>query len=411
MKLLVIDTSYNYEAIKKKNLYEAIYSRDLKGYFKKVWSVHPFASITTSRDQVSDFGKIEKFKINENHYFIEGKIGKFYLLRKFKILNFILSQIEIFIFLRKLIREENIDFIKAHDPHYNSLIAYFLSFLTKTPFLVRVSGNFEKIYNDTRKPIVKRLFIFRSIEKIFEKFIFKKADFVIAPNLDNLNYAFSYGLSKEKGAVVRYGSLIHKEHLTDPILRKDKFFFKKELNFDDNSFYVIYVGRLEKVKRVMNLIKIMQELDNKDIKLLIIGNGSLKKDIQLGIVSKNLSDRVFLLGEKDQNWLARCLPNCSCFFATHTGRALAEASFAGLPSVGYDIDWHSEIIEHGKSGFLVKLDDHKSFADYVIKIINDKELSKKLSTNIRLNAVKLLSPNKIHEIEIECFKKLKNSKR
>ena len=59
----------------------------------------------------------------------------------------------------------------------------------------------------------------------------------------------------------------------------------------------------------------------------------------------------------------------------------------------------------------MKLDDHKSFADYVIKIINDKELSKKLSTNIRLNAVKLLSPNKIHEIEIECFKKLKNSKR
>ena len=45
MKLLVIDTSYNFQAIEKK-LHEAIYSGDLNGYFKKVWSVHPFGNIT-----------------------------------------------------------------------------------------------------------------------------------------------------------------------------------------------------------------------------------------------------------------------------------------------------------------------------------------------------------------------------
>ncbi len=36
MKLLVIDTSYTFKAIKEKNLYEAIYSRDLNGFFAKV---------------------------------------------------------------------------------------------------------------------------------------------------------------------------------------------------------------------------------------------------------------------------------------------------------------------------------------------------------------------------------------
>ena len=69
---------------------------------------------------------------------------------------------------------KKIDYIKAHDPHYNSLIAYLLSRLTKTPFLVRVSGNFDKIYEDTKKPIVpKFFFIFRFIEKFFEKFILR----------------------------------------------------------------------------------------------------------------------------------------------------------------------------------------------------------------------------------------------
>ena len=50
--------------------------------------------------------------------------------------------------------------------------------------------------------------------------------------------------------------------------------------------------------------------------------------------------REFSYRGKNQDWLARCLPNASCFVATHTGRALAEASFAGLPVVGYDIDLH-----------------------------------------------------------------------
>ena len=96
---------------------------------------------------------------------------------------------------------------------------------------------------------MKKFFLFRFIEKFFERLIFKRTDYVIAPNNDNLQYAFSNGLKKEKGSVVRYGSLIHKKHLIEPILRKEKYFFKTELNIEDNNIFLIYVGRLEKVKR------------------------------------------------------------------------------------------------------------------------------------------------------------------
>ena len=407
MKLLVIDTSYTFQAIKEKKLHEAIYSRNLNGYFETVWSVHPFASIIPNSDTKKNFGKLEVFKINNKHFFIEGKIGRYFTIRKLKIINFLFSQIEIFLFLKKLIRDEKIDYIKAHDPHYNSLLAYVLSKTTQKPFLVRVSGNFDKIYKDTQRPILKRFFIFRFIEKFFERFVFKKADFVIAPNNDNLQYAFSNGLKRDKGKVVRYGSLIYKNHLTKPESRKDKSFFRKELNFNENFTYLIYVGRLEKVKRVTDLISIMKNISDPKIKLLIVGHGSQENDLKEAIIYNNLSKIIFLLGEKDQEWLSRCLPNCSCFLATHTGRALAEASFAGLPVVAYDIDWHSEIVKDGISGFLTKTGDHKSFSNSILKILNNKNLSEKFSKNIRESAETLLSPNKITEIEIECFNKLK----
>ena len=167
------------------------------------------------------------------------------------------------------------------------------------------------------------------------------------------------------------------------------------------------MGRLEKVKRVMNLISIIRHINNNQVKLLIVGKGSLKKDIEAQIKLNNLNNRIFLLGEKDQAWLSRCLPNCSCFLATHTGRALAEASFAGLPVVGYDIDWHSEIIQNSFNGFLVKPGDDLAFSKAILEILNNKDLSKKFSKNIREKAEILLSPEKICKIEIECFKKIK----
>ena len=95
------------------------------------------------------------------------------MLKFIPLLNFLFSQIEILFYLRKIIIKEKIDFIKSGDPLYNSLLAYLLSKMTKVPFIIRVSGNFDKIYKDTKSPIMKRMFQFRFIEKIIERFLFK----------------------------------------------------------------------------------------------------------------------------------------------------------------------------------------------------------------------------------------------
>ena len=62
MKLLVIDTLIILRLYKKKKLYQAIYSRDLNGFFSKVWSIHPFGDIVDFSFEKSKFGKIEIHK-------------------------------------------------------------------------------------------------------------------------------------------------------------------------------------------------------------------------------------------------------------------------------------------------------------------------------------------------------------
>ena len=160
----------------------------------------------------------------------------------------------------------------------------------------------------------------------------KKADYVIAPNEDNLGYAISYGLKKGKGSVVRYGSLINKKHLINPDLRKDKMFFKRELFMDNNSSFMIYVGRLEHVKRVLDLIKIIKNIKIDEIKLLIVGKGSLQEVLNKEIINNNLKKKIFLIGEKIRIGFQNVYQIAHVFPATHTGRALGRGFICWLTS-------------------------------------------------------------------------------
>ena len=79
--------------IKERNLYKALHSRKVGGYFKKVISVHPLSGLLeTGRKR---FGKPIISKIDNNHIFISGKIGinKFFDL--IPPINFFLSQIKL----------------------------------------------------------------------------------------------------------------------------------------------------------------------------------------------------------------------------------------------------------------------------------------------------------------------------
>ena len=77
---------------------------------------------------------------------------------------------------------------------------------------------------------------------------------------------------------------------------------------------------------------------------------------------------------------------------------------------GYNIDWHPEIIEDNKNGFLVSPGNSKKLASSVERIIKNSKLSKKFSRNLRIKAEQILSPKLIVDLEIECFKKIyKNS--
>ena len=225
-KLLVLNASLPLEAIRERKLEATVTNTDLDGFFEHVWTVHPFATLVTSNDGISEYGSPEVHALAQRHTFIEGKVGRFPFLKWLEPLNFLISQIDIFFSLVRLIRKERISVVDAWTPLYPGLFAWALSRLCGIPFGIRVVANNDKIYETTGRPLERRLWFSRKIEKIVERFVLNRADLVAAVNNDNLNFALANGAVPEKSTLFRYGNMINKRHFIEPQIL---FFYKIKL--------------------------------------------------------------------------------------------------------------------------------------------------------------------------------------
>jgi glycosyltransferase involved in cell wall biosynthesis len=401
-KLLVLDTAFSYEAVIERNLTESILCRDLDGFFSKVFSVHPFATLVTSDRWGRKYGSPDCYYLSERHTLIEGKFQRFPILSYFRPLNFALAQLDIYLYLLRLIREEGISFIRAGDALYLGVFGYFLSLLSGAKLVVRVGSNNEKIREVTGGCVMPRLFYSPRLERAVERFVLTRADLVVAANGDNLQFAINSGAAVEKSTIFRYGNLLDKRHFIEPSARasaSDEFL---------HSRFILCIARLESVKRVGDVIRVLAELVKRghDVRGLLVGDGSERVQLELLATSLSVMDRVIFCGNRDQEWLSRIIPMAALVVSPHTGRALCEVALGGAPIVAYDIDWQSEIVETGETGELVPFGDVMALVDAAERLLLDREYSRSLGLKARDRALRMMDRDRLDDHERLEYAKL-----
>ena len=404
-KLLFIDSSYNFREITKRNSINIILARDLNSYFDRVISVHPAANLTNNQ-LFLDNSYYKKNIINDNHVFYEfsaGKKNKFFIFEYF---SFIFHQLKMILFLIKIIKKEKVNFIKCGDINYAGLLALILSKITRVKFYARVGSNNNKIREEINRPLQQKFFKKIFIEKYFEGLILKNCSHVFPANNDNANFVNSYIKNTKKITVIRYGPLINDCHYIE---RKNRIVNDSNLlkYKNKNSLTVTCISRLEEVKKVDHVIKVFSNLleINKDIILILVGEGSLKAQYINMVNNLNISDNVYFVGDKNQYWISELLSFTDLVLSPHTGRALCEAALAGCNIAGYDIDWQSEIITNKKNGFLVKYGDIDKLFYYANELLINQKKYENFSVNIREKALKILDKKKNIADEVIIFNK------
>lgn len=178
---------------------------------------------------------------------------------------------------------------------------------------------------------------------------------------------------------------------------------------EEREKIICAVGRLDPQKRFDVLIDAFALIKDKipEYKLIIFGEGDLRNELERKVESLSLNDRIFLPGTNPE---AVRIVNRSSVFVLSSDlegmpNVLIEAMAMGVPCVSTRCEMGpEELIENGVNGILVETGNSKQIAAAILGILNDSQLSQKLSENAR----KLIKTHSIEKISERWLSYLNN---
>lgn len=403
--LLVFQSAYSYSRIKELKLESYLHSKDPGHYFSQVITVNAVASLQDS----NPFSKDKIFtlhKSDQRHIVIEGSHHLRILHNRVPKMGFLLAQVA---FLCRLFVSKNVRSIKcvyADDPEYNGLLGLFFSRFLRVPLVVGVWGNPQRIRENTNRPLMPRLFRSAKQEAIFEKHILLRADAIQVQNRENGSYPLSLGIKPSRISYLPLSVGIAPCHFVDPKERVQSVI--GNLN-ETPVFKIVCISRLEKVKHIDHAIASVKLLKEQSIpfELHLVGDGSERSNLQELVKRKKIVNSVVFHGNRSQEWLAEFLPTMDMAVAPLTGRALLEIGLSGIPVSAYNVDWHSDIIRNGESGFLVEYLNEEDLAKSIIEMYSVGEDKRKdFGLNIRARAISLSDTEILTANQNKFFKDL-----
>ena len=161
------------------------------------------------------------------------------------------------------------------------------------------------------------------------------------------------------------------------------------------------VGNLKRVKNHLFLLQAFYELKKEidGVKLLLIGQGfsddpdNTEPEIRSFIDKHGLNDSVLLLGYRsDVNELLQIM-DVFCLSSLKEGLPISiiEAMAAGVPVIGSDVEGINDVIEHGKTGILVPLNDIQKLKTGLLTLLNDERLRQNLISEAKIKVVEKYS--------------------
>ena len=330
----------------------------------------------------------QKFSQNINIYKLNiGKKGNIHYQSNKDI---IIYTIKSYFFTRKLLHQKKYNLVHAFFGIPCGFIGYL--FRKKIPYIISIRGSDVPGYNERFSDLYKVL------SPLIKK-VWKNSKAVIANSRDLKKLALI--TSPNQKIDIIYNGIDVGE-------------FKARNKKNNNSFNVLCVTRLIKRKGIKYLVlalpKVIKKYPDLNLKLTIIGEGNLKKDLEDLVKDKNLNRFIYFKGLIEHSQLPLYYNRADVFILPSLNEgmsnAVLEAISSGLPIITTDTGGTSELVK--ENGFIVPKKNSEKISEALIKLIEDKDLCLEMGEKSREIAEKL-GWDKVAEQYLEIYKNYKNN--
>jgi glycosyltransferase involved in cell wall biosynthesis len=264
----------------------------------------------------------------------------------------------------RLIKEKRFDIVHSHTS-VGGLIGRVAGKLAGVPVVIWSIHGFASHEGQNRF----KKYIFLLIEKVLDKFTDHYVAVSEALKKEGIQNRI---LTSNKVTVIHNGIELRNYNKNFNVIQK-----KKELGIEMSRTIIGTVTRFEPQKAIHDFLVAVSYVKKiyPDIKVVIAGDGPLRREIEKLINDLKLNDNITLLGWRNDVPEILAVLDIFCQSSLWEGcpMVLLEAMAVGKPIIATNVGGVKEIVEDDNTGILVPPADPKAMADAIVKLINNKE--------------------------------------
>lgn len=259
----------------------------------------------------------------------------------------------------------------------NDLWIFLFCTLTKTPLVIRDAGRIPGSHRSLQRKILDVVF----------NAICRHADAVLVYGDLSREYMLSIGVADEKIFVAQ--NTFNTETAIQErmkIMGNTKILAEERQKLGlERKKVILYCGSLEERKKIPNLLKALKniQLKGRQVALLIVGDGPLRKPLETQVATLGLNN-VYFLGEILSDTAKYFMLSDILVLPGWNTLATVEAMFYGIPVITVRRGGPEfELVKDGETGFLVEVDNIPQLEEVMLKVLQDDHLREKVRKNAR----------------------------
>lgn len=282
--------------------------------------------ILSSEYNITIVGKFNEFEINELNHLPFFEIKSINISRKINIYHDLFTLIRLYIFFKK----NNFHIIQSITPKagFLSMIA---SFFANINFRLHI---FTGQVWANEKGLKKYIF------KLFDKIIVNYATHIMIDSKSQSDFLINENiLRKQDSNVLGNGSISGVNTNLFKPNPEHKFNFKKSIGLNENDIIILFLGRINRDKGILDLRDAFIKLNSKYLNTYLIVVGFDEENLMPEVISKITNGKILFFGPVSNTYEYYQISDIFCLpsYREGFGTSIIEASSCGIPIVCSDI--------------------------------------------------------------------------